>query len=279
MRRGIGRGAGAGGRVSVRYSRGMSHTNTAAILAIMLPLVATATAQDRSRAAIPDKYKWNLADLYASEDGVARGERQAAAADCGDRARSRARSAPSPARLADALDTANRVGKELQKVFLYASLLADEDTRVGKHQGMQQEMQQIAAGFGEQVSFLEPEILKIGKAKIDGWIAQEPRLKTYTHYLNDIQRRQPHTLSDAEERLLASASVATRRVLSPPTTSLRTPTFPIRSVTLSDGKTVKLDSSSYSLYRIGAEPRGPQESDGGVLHRARASSRARTARR
>jgi hypothetical protein len=39
---------------------------------------------------------------------------------------------------------------------------------------MQQEMQQIGAGFGEEVAFLEPEILKIGKAKVDGWIAQEP---------------------------------------------------------------------------------------------------------
>ena len=113
---------------------------------------------------------------------------------------------------------------------------------------MQQEMQQVAAGFGEQVSFLEPEILKIGKAKIDGWIAQEPRLKTYTFYLNDIQRRQPHTLSDAEERLLASSSVALS-ASSSTYNILANADFPYPSVTLSDGKTVKLDSSSYSLYR------------------------------
>jgi oligoendopeptidase F len=49
--------------------------------------------------------------------------------------------------------------------LLYASLLADEDTRVAKHQGMQQEMQQIAAGFGEQVSFIEPEILKSARPR------------------------------------------------------------------------------------------------------------------
>ena len=225
----------------------MSHTNTAAILAIMLPLVATATAQDRSRAAIADKYKWNLSDLYASE---------AAWREAKDKLKPQiAAIAPfkgtlgtAPARLADALDTANRVAKELQKVFLYASLLADEDTRIAKHQGMQQEMQQIAAGFGEQISFIEPEILKIGKAKIDGWIAQEPRLKTYTFYLNDIQRRQPHTLSDAEERLLASSSVALS-ASSSTYNILANADFPYPSVTLSDGKTVKLDSSSYSLYR------------------------------
>ena len=101
----------------------------------------------------------------------------------------------------------NRLAKEFQKVSLYASLLADEDTRISKHQGMQQEMQQLGAKFGEAVSFLEPEILKTGKATIDGWIAQEPRLKTYKFYLDDIQRRAAHTLSDNEERLLAAASV------------------------------------------------------------------------
>src|SRR6187402_1935130 len=99
----------------------MSHTSTVAILAIMLPLVATATAQDRSRAAIPDKFKWNLTDLYASE---------AAWREAKDKLKPQiAAIAPfkgtlgnAPARLADALDTANRVSKELQKVFLYASL-------------------------------------------------------------------------------------------------------------------------------------------------------------
>jgi oligoendopeptidase F len=74
------------------------------------------------------------------------------------------------------------------------------------------------------------------------------RLKTYKHYLDDIQRRQPHTLSDAEERLLASSGVALSAASST-YNILANADFPYPSVTLSDGKTVKLDSSSYSLYR------------------------------
>jgi len=225
----------------------MAPKKTLASLAVVLTLAAGLTAQDRSRASIPDQFKWNLADLYASE---------AAWREAKDKLKPQiATIAPfkgtlgtSATRLADALDTVNRVAKEFQKVFLYASLLADEDTRVAKHQGMQQEMQQLGAGFGETVSFLEPEILGIGKAKVDGWVNQEARLKTYKQYLDDIQRRQPHTLSDAEERLLASSSVA---ISSSSSTYniLANADFPYPSVTLSDGKTVKLDSSSYSLYR------------------------------
>jgi hypothetical protein len=34
---------------------------------------------------------------------------------------------------------------------------------------MQQEMQQVGAEFGEQVAFIEPEVLKIDKATLDKW--------------------------------------------------------------------------------------------------------------
>jgi oligoendopeptidase F len=226
----------------------MQSRNRAPSLILVLVIMGTVlTAQDRSRASIPDKYKWNLADLYPSE---------AAWQEAKDRLKPQiAAIAPfkgtlgtSPARLAEALDAINRVAKDLQKSFTYVSLLADEDTRIAKHQGMQQEMQQIAAGFSEQVSFLEPEVLKIGKAKIDGWVAQEARLKTYTHYLDDLQRRQPHTLSDAEERLLASSSLATASASST-YNILSNADFPYPSITLSDGKTVKLNSAGYSLHR------------------------------
>ena len=68
-------------------------------------------------------------------------------------------------------------------------------------------MQQLGAKLRREAAFVEPEILKIDKATIDKFVAQEPRLKTYKHYLDDIQRRAAHTLTDAEERLLAGASV------------------------------------------------------------------------
>jgi oligoendopeptidase F len=86
-----------------------------------------------------------------------------------------------PTRLADALDAANRIAKEFQRAALYSSLMSDQDTRVGKYQGMQQEMQQVGALLGEQTAFIEPEILKIDKATLDAWVAREPRLKAYQH--------------------------------------------------------------------------------------------------
>lgn len=220
------------------------------VSALALALFASftiAAAQERGRDAVPDKYKWNLADLYASDEAW-RDAKNTLVPQIASLAAFKGTLGSSPARLADALDAINRIAKDLQKVYLYASLIADQDTRVAKYQGMLQEMQQVAANFGEQVSFVEPEILKIDKAKLDAQVAQEARLRTYTHYLDDIQRRRPHTLTDAEERLLASSSVATGASGST-YNILSNADFPYPSVTLSDGKTVKLDSSAFSLYR------------------------------
>jgi oligoendopeptidase F len=220
---------------------------TAVLTILVAASPSNAEAQERDRAKIPDKYKWNVADLYPTEEAW-RAAKDKLSADMPKVAAFKGTLGSSAARLADALDTANAISKDLQRVYLYAGLLADQDTRVSKYQGMQQEMQQIAAGFSQQVSFIEPEILKIDKATIDGWTAKEPRLKTYQHYLDDIQRRRPHTLSDAEEKLLAASSL----VANAPSSTyniLSNADFPYPTVTMSDGKSVKLDSSAFSLYR------------------------------
>ena len=109
-------------------------------------------------------------------------------------------------------------------------------------------MQQAGAAFGETLSSLEPEILKIDKATLDRWTTEDTRLKGYAHYLDDIKRRHGHTLSDAEERLLAGSSL----VVGQPSSIygiFSNADFPYPSVTLSDGTSVKLDSAGFSLYR------------------------------
>jgi oligoendopeptidase F len=221
-----------------------------ALLVIVILLVSVGPArsqQERDRARIPDRYKWNLADLYPSETAW-RTAKDKLVADIPQVQAFKGTLGTSAARLADALELASRLTKDLSRIYTYASLVADQDTRVSAAQGMRQEMQQVAASFGSEVAFIEPETLKVNKAALESWIAKEPRLKVYTHYLDDLQRRRAHTLSDAEEKLLASSSV----VSSAPANTYNifsNADFPYPTVTLSDGKSVKLDSSSFNLYR------------------------------
>jgi oligoendopeptidase F len=203
--------------------------------------------QERDRAKIADKYKWNLADIYPNE-AAWRTQKDAIKGELPKLREFRGKLGSSPQTLASALETTTRLGKELTRLYVYASMLADTDTRVSEPQGMQQEMQQIYAQFGAEASFIEPEVLKVGTAAVEQFIATEPRLKTYTFYLRDIVRRAPHTLSDAEEKILADAAPLAGSA-SNIYGILTNADFPYPTITLSDKRSVKVDQSGYSELR------------------------------
>ena len=148
--------------------------------------------QERDRAKVADKYKWNLADIYPS-DAAWRTEKDKVLAEVPRLRESRGKLGSSARTLADALELMSRLDKDLSRLYVYASMLADTDTRASGPQGMQQEMQHAYATFSAEASYIEPEILKLGPATIDQFVAAEPRLKIYSFYLHDIVRRAPHT--------------------------------------------------------------------------------------
>src|SRR3954465_11851513 len=79
----------------------------------------TASAQDRGRAAIPDRYKWNLADLYPSDEAW-RAAKEKLPAEISALGAFKGTLGSSAAHLADALDAINRVAKDVQRVATYA---------------------------------------------------------------------------------------------------------------------------------------------------------------
>jgi oligoendopeptidase F len=113
---------------------------------------------------------------------------------------------------------------------------------------MRQEMVQLAAAFGAEASYAEPEILRIPKPTLDTFIRWEPRLRMYRFYLEDIARRAAHTLSDSEEKILADAGPLAG---SPSNifNILSNADFPYPTVTLSDGRSVKLDQAAFTALR------------------------------
>ena len=214
---------------------------------VFAALALVVSAQERDRSKVHDKYKWDLTHIYSSDDGW-RDAKDKLNAEITKLTAYKGKLGTTAPALADALELGSRLSKEFARAYVYASMMSDTDTRVSKYQGMQQEMVQLGAQLGAEAAFIEPEILKIDRATIEKFIAAEPRLKNYTFYLEDIHRRAEHTLTDAEERLLAASGV----IASTPSTTygiFSDADFPYPTVTLSDGKSVRLDSSGYSLYR------------------------------
>jgi oligoendopeptidase F len=204
-------------------------------------------SQDRDRSKIADQYKWDLTALYPS-DQAWRGQKEKLVAELPKLGEFRGKLGSSAQQLADALETRSRLERELKRLQLYAHLNSDQDTRVSTYQGMNQEMLQISSSFDAEGAYIEPEILKIDRATIDQFLAREPRLEVYRHYLDDVTRRRAHTGSEAEEKLLANSKVISSGANSV-YNIFSNADFPYPSVVLSDGKTVKLDQAAYTLYR------------------------------
>jgi oligoendopeptidase F len=215
--------------------------------ALVVALVLTGSAQTRDRSAVPDAYTWNLTDLYPN-DAAWQAAKAAAAKVVPTMAQFKGKLGSSASALADALEMASSIDKAMSRLFVYASLQSDQDTRDAGHLAMQQQMIQLYSGFQAEASFIEPEVLRFPTGTVAKFVAAEPRLKVYRFYLEDIARRAPHTLSEPEETLLARAGVISTTP-SDVFNVFSNADFPYPSVTLSDGKTVKLDASTYADLR------------------------------
>ncbi len=207
----------------------------------------TAAAGERNRAAIEDRFKWNLAEICPDLE-TWRAEKVRLAGEALKVRTYEGRLSTSAATLAEALDLVSTLDKEISRLYVYASMLGDEDTRASGPQGMQQEMQQLFADFGAAASYIEPEILRVGKDLVETFLTLEPRLSTYTFPLRDIFRRAAHTLSDQEEKLLADAAPMAGSA-SNIYGILSNADFPYPTITTSDGRRVKVDHAGYSELR------------------------------
>jgi oligoendopeptidase F len=216
-------------------------------LFVIAAVTMTLGAQERDRMKIADKYKWNLADIYPS-DAAWRTAKDKFSDEFPQIAQYKGRLTSSAATLADALEKQSALSKELGRLYVYAGLLADQDTRDSEHQGMRQQMAQLAASFSAQAAYIEPEILRANKSSIESFVASEPRLKVYRLYLDDVIRRAPHTLTDAEEKLMADLGPVAG-VPSNVYNILSNADFPYPTVTLSDGRTVKVDQAALTDLR------------------------------
>jgi len=203
--------------------------------------------QTRERSEVPVEYKWKLEDLYAS-DAVWDKAKQELAAQFDEVSKYQGKLAGSASELLACLEFNSRVSKEFGRLYSYAHMKSDEDTRNSKYLGMEQEMQQLRTDYSSKAAFITPEIARMDKEIIDKFIGQEAGLKIYKMALYDIQRMKAHTLSEKEEKILAESSL----LADGPSTIygvFSNAELPYPEIELSDGTKAKLTKAGYSRYR------------------------------
>ncbi len=134
------------------------------------------------------------------------------------------------------------------RVHAYASLRADEDLRIAPNQEKRQLALQMYGKVSEAASWIDPEILALGRATIEAYQQQEPRLEPFAHQLDNTLRNAPHTLGDEAEQILAAAGQplqAGYNVYG----LLANAEIPWSKIELSNGETVTINSQGYSTNR------------------------------
>jgi oligoendopeptidase F len=146
------------------------------------------------------------------------------------------------------LDQQNAVEQELYKLHSYASNHSNADTRDDAWQQRDAAVNLLVTAYSEATSWFAPELVKVGAAKVESFITQEPKLKVYDYPLHAVLRHAEHVLSPAEERILALSSAITDRAGGTYRTfanaELPWPTFK-----LPDGSEVRLQQAAYTKLR------------------------------
>jgi oligoendopeptidase F len=174
--------------------------------ALLLAVAASAQTQAvRERSEIPDKYKWKLSDMYASDEAW-----EADVKSIEDKIPEvqsyKGRISQSPDDLLKFYQLVEELGKKLNNCEAYAVMAYDQDTRNQKYTGYKGRIAMLGAHFGEATSWFSPELVSVPADTFEAWYKAKPALAVYRHSIEDALRGKVHTLSPGEERIMALAA-------------------------------------------------------------------------
>ncbi len=216
-------------------------------IALLLSAPVAPLWAQKERSEIEEQYKWNVYDLYESEQAwnqskeelIKRSEQITSfKGTLGQSAKN----------LLKYLEFNDELMKSASRLSLFASLKADSDVRDAENQSRQKEVRQFFVEYGQKASFVSPELADIPKETMDAFIGQEPGLSIYKMRLENIYRMKQHTLSAAEEALMAKTGLITG------TASAAYGVFsdaemPWPAITLSNGKHIELNKQAFNELR------------------------------
>ncbi len=104
--------------------------------------------------------------------------------------------------LADWLELAYETYNRLVKLSLYAVMEQSVDTNNQAAAAMNSQVSSLEGLVVGAAAFAQPEILAIGREKLNQWMQENQRLALYDHYFDNLFRREAHTRSGEVESIL-----------------------------------------------------------------------------
>ena len=217
-------------------------TEKALLLGLTLAVASLSTPVKASESVV-----WDLTGVYANDEAW-ESALETAQAEITTLPRLAGSLGDSSASLSSALNQISSLEKEIARLYVYTSLIFDSDQRDADAQARIGGSRTLYSNFEESISWLAPEILAIGDARIEAFISADETLTAHEFFLRDTLRSAPHTLDAKTEEILAQASLAlnaSEQIYE----SYANADIPWPTVTLSEGQEVTLSQAGYSLWR------------------------------
>ena len=158
----------------------------------------------KQRNEIEEKYTWDLSTIFPTDEAF-----EAELAQVSEEVNKAAGLAGHLLDSADSLLTTTEIQLDLmrriEKLYSYAHMKNDQDTRVAKYQEYQAKGMTLYSDFGQSFAFYEPEFMAITEEQYQAFLAEQPALQLYQHYFDKLLKKKAHILTQREEELLAGA--------------------------------------------------------------------------
>ena len=158
----------------------------------------------RSRSEIPEQYKWNMKDMFASDE-VWEEEAKQVLELAKEVEAFRGKLGSSASVLLEAMKKNDELAYHATRVYVYANQRYHEDTAVAKYQGYAAKADDVIVAYSSAVSYQNPEILGFDEAVLDQFYKDEPELEKYRRAIEQILRAKAHTRNEEVEGILAQA--------------------------------------------------------------------------
>ncbi len=147
-------------------------------------------------------------------------------------------------RIAECFKFDTKFDRQGERISTYAFLKSTEDTANSEYQRMVGRFQHAASEAGQAASFIRPEIMAIPAKKLSEFLKSKS-LAPFRLVLERMVRYRPHTLSNAEEKLLAMQSQMSETA-NHTFRQLTDADFKFGMIKNESGELVELSHSSYS---------------------------------
>jgi oligoendopeptidase F len=197
------------------------------------------------RESIPASEKWDMS-LFYPDWSVWEADLERMEALYRELASYRGRLAEGPQVLLEMQRLSDEAGILGSRVWGYASMTRDLDTRDNAVQARIGQLMGVWARIGPALSWVTPELLEIPEETLRGWLDGEPELEPYRFGLMDMYRTGKYTL-DAEGERLLSLHGKVRGTARQVHSALTNADVERPVVTLADGEAFTVTPGSYRM--------------------------------